>query len=296
MALPRDSLTVIVLLALTALLAACGQGDDADSDGVAVVGSTDEGGTEGENDGGEADGDDADADDGAEAGDGESSDDSSTSTSTPAAGPDEDDDASLPGDPFDIGPPAGDQLDVVGVRHDDVLNFRERPDASAPIVDTAAPASTTPRVVSSGEGRLLANSAWWKVTVDGQTAWANFRFLGMLGPTDDVFVDLADSLSSTSAPTVEELIEDIAASRASGPEPTVEMVTSIAGLDANGAEVTVDVLGIGDDAVKGERLLLTFDLTFDDPDAADREVEAYELVGAQRTVICSRGRTGDACS
>jgi hypothetical protein len=287
------SIGIALLFAITAAATGCGQDDDANGDGVAVVdgsGSStssggDDGGTGDDSDGGSGDDDD---------GTGDGSDGSTTSSSTSAGDPG-DDDPSLPGDPFDIGPPAGSALDVVGVRYDDVLNFRERPDPSAPIVDTAAPESSTPEVVSEGGGRLLSRSAWWKVTVDGEEAWANFRFLGMLGATDDIIDELIADLPSTTAPTVDALVDDIAESRGSGPVPTVELVTPVEGLDAGGAQVTIDVLGIGDDALKGERILLTFDLVFDDPDASDREVEAYEVVGALRTIICGRGISGEAC-
>ncbi len=296
------AVSVLALVAAGALTACADEG----STGVAVVDGTggDEPGSADGGDGG-AEGDSSDgADDDAGGGgagasgpadtDGDNGDDASDVTATSAAA--SADDRSLPGEPFEIGPPAGERLDVVGVRHDDVLNFREGPSPSSPIVDTVAPQSVSPAITSSGEGRLLTRSAWWKVTVGGETAWANFRFLGTLGATDDVFDDLAAALPSTSAATVEALIDDIAQSRAGGPEPAVELVTPLSGLDADGAEVTVDVIGIGDDAVKGERFLLTFDLTFDDPDAADREVVSYELVGARRTVICGRGLTGDACT
>jgi hypothetical protein len=287
------------VLGVALVAAGCGQSDEI-GEGVAVVeGSTpsattaDDGsdGASGSEGGGDRAGSDGeDGEDGAPSG---NTDESASSSSRTEGGQQ---DGTLPGDAFDIGPPAESVLDVVGVRYDDVLNLRERPDPSSPIVDTAAPASTTPKIVSTGEGRLLSRSAWWRVTVGGDEAWANLRFLGMLGATDDAFDELAASIPSTSAPTVEEIIDDIAETRASGPEPTVELVTPIEGLDATGAQVTIDVLGIGDDAVKGERYLLTFGLTFDDPDATDREVVAYELVGALGTVICGRGVTGEACS
>ena len=297
----RLRLLLVALSALAIVGAASGCSDDA-STGVAVVDSTDDG-TEAADGSGDGQGDSEDSGDGVEGtgaddgatGAGEGDDAAAGDTATTATASAESDEP-LPGDPFEIGPPRGERLDVVGVRYDDVLNFRERPDPSAPIVDTVAPETTEPAIVSSGEGRLLARSAWWKVTVGGEPAWANFRFLGSLGPIDDAFDDLAASLPSTSAPTVEELIDEIAQARAGGPEPEVELVTPVQGLDADGAEVTIDVIGIGDDAVKGERFLLTFDLTFDDPNATDPEVVSYELVGALRTVICGRGLSGEVCT
>lgn len=288
----RIALAVLFSFAIAGPTAACS--DDASS-GVAVVDSGDEAGSAGPDGTGEATkgdgtGPESDRDDGGAGEDGDGSggegEDGDTEEPEPATtARSTSGDGSLPGDPFEIGPPAGERLDVVGVRHDDVLNFRERPDPSAPIVDTAAPKSTSPAIVSSGEGRLLTGSAWWKVTVGGEPAWANFQFLGTLGVTDDVLDDLAASLPATSAPTVEDLIDDIAQARAAGPEPDVAFVTPVEGHDGGEAQVTIDVIGIGDDAVKGERFVLTF----------DREVESVELIGAMRTVICGRGLSGRAC-
>lgn len=233
---------------------------------------------------------DTDTDIGTDSTDGTDDDDTTIDTEPPAT----DDD--LPGEPFDIGPPAGSQVDVVGVRYGDVLNFRVSPDPRAAIVDTVAPLATSPAVVSSGGGRLFTRSAWWEVTVGGEEAWANAAFLGMLGRTDDVFDEIEAVLPSTEAPTVEELGEAIGETRASGPVPRVELVTPVEGLDAAGAEVTIDVIGLGDDALKGERLRLTLDLLFDDADAADPEIVGYRLVGAMQTLICWRGVSDGLCA
>ncbi len=212
----------------------------------------------------------------------------STTTETTGAA-EADDEPTLAGEPFDIGPPIGQVLAVVGVAHDDVLNFRMGPDPSADLVDTVAPGATSPQIVSSGGGRLLPNAAWWQVTVDGQEAWANLAYLGMLGVSDDALDELLTAGPGETAPTIEAYVDALAASRAAGPEPRTELVTPVEGLDADGATVTVDVIGLGDDAVKGERYVLTFSITFDDPDDPSREPISYTLVGAERTVICGRG-------
>lgn len=104
---------------------------------------------------------------------------SATTATTAAKSPSTTTTTANVGGPFDIGPAAGSTMDVVGVAYDDVLNFRSDHDASSSIVDTAAPFSTSPAIVSSGAGWLLPSSAWWNVTVDGVNAWANFRYLAM---------------------------------------------------------------------------------------------------------------------
>ena len=195
-------------------------------------------------------------------------------------------DVVLPGDYFDIGPQAGESMDVVSVRYDDVLNFRVWPDPLASIVNTAAPQSTSPLVISRGEGRLLERSAWWKVTIDGEEAWANFAFLGVLGRTEDVLAELEGGLASTEAVSVEVLVSAIANSRADGPVPTVTYVTEIETVFDGDMRVTIDVVGLGDDALKGERLTLTVESTG----------SGYRLKAAERTLICGRGvAEGGAC-
>ncbi|MEL7157140.1 MAG: hypothetical protein AAFN30_11125 [Actinomycetota bacterium] len=194
----------------------------------------------------------------------------------------------LAGDPFDIGPGQGDRLDVVGVAHDDELNFRVLPDAGSTIVDAVAPQATSPVVISQGEGRLLTRSAWWHVTVGGQDAWANFSFLGMLGGTDDVFDELSAQLGVIEEANLDDLVAAIASVRGSdGPEPRVTYVTDP---DAGSGrrEVVVDIIGYGDDALKGERFTLT---VTDAGDAGD----GVRLIAAEATLICGRGVSGEAC-
>ncbi|MCP3992150.1 MAG: hypothetical protein GY724_23970 [Actinomycetia bacterium] len=274
----KRSLALLSLVAALGLIAS-GCGDDKGSADTSTD-TTDTGGT---------------ADSTSEDGQGSDDDDSdvsstssteTTSTSAADGGTASTDDVPLPGDPFDIGPPAGEQLDVVSVGHDDVLNFRTRPEASAPIVDTVAPLSNTPAVLSSGEGRLFDSSAWWKVTVGGQEAWANFAFLGTLGRTDDILEDLEAGPASTEATTIEAIVTSVAASRSGGPEPRVTYMRPITSVGGGGMAATVDVVGLGDDAVKGERFVFMFESVG----------TGYRLEGAERTVICGRGATdGGLC-
>ena len=194
-----------------------------------------------------------------------------------------DPDPALPGTPLDNGPQAGEQLDVISIRHDDVLNFRTGPDPSASLVDTAVPQALSPVVVSSGEGRQVDSSIWWKVTVDGQEAWANFAYLGMLGRSDDVLDELRASSASTEGETVQDVVASIAASRAEGLTPRVTYLTPVVGVRASDRLLTVDVVTVVDSAQKGERFELRFEPVED----------GFRLTGAERTLICGRGVTSE---
>ncbi len=280
----------MVVAALVLALAACGDGEvqgEATSTGDVGAGTDGDGEPTGTTDPGE------DTTDGPDGGaDGEPEDASTTgSTAAPdGADPDgADSDEPLPGDPFDIGPPAGERLDVVGVAHDDVLNFRARPNVASPVRATVAPLADQPVVLSQGQGRLLVRSAWWFVTVDGQELWANVAFLGMLGESRDVFGELDGQLDELQATSVAALAGDIAGARAGGgPEPTITFASDPAG-GSGSRQVVVDILGYGDDALKGERFTLT--LTDDGVDPGF----ALRLVAARAEPICGRGVSNGAC-
>lgn len=203
----------------------------------------------------------------------------STGATTGAGGNGDGDGEPLPGQPFDIGPGEGQVMAVVGVRHDDVLNLRSRPDPEAAIVATAAPLAGTPEIRSAGEGRLLDPGAWWKLTVGGQEAWANLRFVAALGTSDDLLAELSGQLGSLEAATIDDLVAAIADARGSEDPPsrTVEVAPPTP------TSRTFDLLDLGDDAIRGERIAITVD-------AGDGQVT---LVAAERTLICSRGVSDD---
>lgn len=63
-------------------------------------------------------------------------------------------------------------------------------------------------------------------------------------------------------------------------------------VDAQGGEAIIDVIGLGDDAVKGERIVITYRFVFDDVSLPNPTVIAVELMSANATAICGRGATG----
>ncbi|MFD1794795.1 SH3 domain-containing protein [Paracoccus aurantiacus] len=63
-------------------------------------------------------------------------------------------------------------FDVAGVAADDVLNIRQTPSASAPIVATLAPNATHVEVVG-----LDRSGQWGQVNTGEQSGWVSMRFL-----------------------------------------------------------------------------------------------------------------------
>ncbi|HEX7134521.1 MAG TPA: SH3 domain-containing protein [Iamia sp.] len=182
----------------------------------------------------------------------------------------------LPGEPTDIYPYEGAHLGVVGVAAGDTLNVRSGPGTEFDVVAELNPLSQEP--TATGQNRTLGDgSLWVEVTVGDETGWVNGAFVAEPGAV----VDITDDVGDLSAPTMEALAEAVAATRVfegEGPTPTV---TIVAGPD--GGAVTVDVLGLADDAQKGERLLVL----------GLEGADGFTAMVVESVALCARGVTDD---
>ncbi len=187
----------------------------------------------------------------------------------------------LPGEPIDIGPGAGQVLGVVGVPSGDVLNVRAAPGADQRIVAKLDPLADD--VVATGAARQLAQSIWHEVTAEGVTGWANRAFLAWLGGTDDVTAQIIDTLGERpSAETMLDLGRIVAEARASD-QPPSRITVTVAPTAGDLGEITYDVVGMGDDSVFGERLHVF-----------GRQLgQGFSLASVERTHLCARGVTDD---
>ncbi len=202
---------------------------------------------------------------------------SSSTSSTSAASTS----TTLPGEPFDIVPPNGTPLAVVGVSFDDVLNVRAGPGTSFEIVARLAPTAT---MLSTGEARLLPGSIWYQVSTGSTTGWVNSSFTGQLGAVDDVTSGIVASLGEI--PTAASMLElgRIAAEARASVEPVSRITVTVAPTSGDLGEVTYDVVGIGDDAVLGERLHV-----FGQPDGGG----GFSLMAVESQILCGRAVTDD---
>ena len=201
---------------------------------------------------------------------------SETTTTTSSSG--------LPGEPIDFGPNQGDILAVIGVAHDDVLNLRAKPGASQEIVAGIPP--TYADLVALGETRQLPGAMWIAVDYGTRTGWVNLRYIGYLGVTTDETATIEANLGST--PTAETMLElgRIVAESLASDEPASDIVVSVAPSVGDLGEVTYDVIGLGDDAVRGLRLHV-FGQPID---------EGFSLKTVEMTTLCGRGADADgAC-
>ncbi|HEY6628442.1 MAG TPA: hypothetical protein VI193_05640 [Acidimicrobiia bacterium] len=187
----------------------------------------------------------------------------------------------LPGDPIDFGPAEGDVLGVIGVAHDDVLNLRAVPGADQAILVGIPPLFSD--LIALGSTRQLAASMWIEVDYSGLTGWVNLRFIAYLGATSDVTADVVSSLGETPvAPTMPEL-GLLVAEHLVADNPDASFVMSGPATVGDLGEVTYDIVGFGDDSVRGTRIHV-FGEPVDD---------GFALNAVEATPFCSRGVTPD---
>ncbi len=201
------------------------------------------------------------------------------------------------GEPLDFAPAAGTPLMVVGVAHDDVLNFRVDPDPQATILTAAAPLVEAD-IVSAGAAWSHPTGVWWMVTVDGQTAWANQRYLAAAGGTFDVSAEVLADLDGAEYEVLLDAGMAAAGTRVNGggPEPRFVQANEALLFDDRGW-ITIDVLDLGDDSVKGERLLVTVETIFDEDsgEPGAQDVLGVRVVSVEVTPLCGRGESDGFC-
>lgn len=188
----------------------------------------------------------------------------------------------LRGDPVDMGPSAGAILGVIGVRHDDVLNLRAGPGADEPIIGRISP--NYDNLVALGETRSLP-AFWTKVRYEGTEGWVNMSYLAYLGSVDDITSQVIDHFGeSPEASTMAELGQMIAEALASD-DPPSDVVNTVEESVGDLGEVTFDVVGLGDDAVRGIRLHVF----------AENLEGHFQLRTVEQTLFCdpARGVTDD---
>jgi hypothetical protein len=187
----------------------------------------------------------------------------------------------LPGELIDFGPARGDILAVIGVAHDDVLNLRSAPGADQDIVGEIPPLHAD--LTALGQTRQLPGSMWIAVEFDGADGWVNFSFVAYLGSTTDATASIVSNLGETpSADTMLDLGLIIARSLASE-EPESDLVVTVAPTLGDLGEVTYDVIGLADDAVRGLRVHV-FGQPGDD---------GFTLRTVEMTALCGRGADVD---
>lgn len=188
----------------------------------------------------------------------------------------------LPGEPIDFGPADGDVLMVIGVAHDDVLNLRAAPGADRPILAGIPP--TYDRLVAEGDTRDLSPGFWIEVDYDGTVGWVSLSFVAYEGAVTDQTSTVVSELGERpSEQTMTELAEVVAEVFDSDEEPESDIVQVTTASSGDLAEITYDVIGLGDDSVRGFRLHVF----------AEESANGLTLRSVEVTTLCGRGVTDD---
>lgn len=188
----------------------------------------------------------------------------------------------LPGERLEIFPYEGVTLSVVGVAADDKLNVRSGPGVSFAVVFELEPLAAG--VTATGHNRSIeGGGVWGEIRSANRTGWANTSFLLQPGRTDDVTSQvLARASSRPRAETMAQLGRTVARTRASdSPRSRITVVDGPTSGDLS--EITVDVIGLGDDSIGGERLKV-----FAEPASSGA---GFSLRRVEGTLLCSRGVT-----
>lgn len=206
-----------------------------------------------------------------------------TTTSEPPSTTAPSDGNDLPGEVIDLYPYEGASLAVVGVDRDDVLAVRAGPGTDFEVVHELSPLDTD--VMATGHNRQVDGTIWAEIDKDGHRGWANVTYLLHLGTTDDITDQLADSAGELPAgETMLDVAEAVVALRATEEPPSRFAVIEDPEVGDLGS-VTVDVIGMADDALGGERLHILAE-----PVPAG---EAFVVQSVERLTLCSRGVTDD---
>ena len=194
----------------------------------------------------------------------------------------------MPGEPFDfLVPLEGEVVGVVGVAFDDILELHELPGENTPLIGELP--NLTDDAVGTGEGRELPASIWWKIQWNGLEGWVGSGFMARIGATVDFTNDLIQLNGNSDPGGAETMLEfgQIIADIVASEEPPSRVVVVVPP-DTSGdlGEITMDVVNIGDDALKGYRLHI-----FADP--AEPADAGWVLRSVEATLLCSRGVTDD---
>lgn len=204
---------------------------------------------------------------------------STTSTTSEPTTTGDPEPGALPGEVIEIFPYEGAAMAVVGVEADDVLNVRAGPGVDFDVVATLDPLSDGEAVATGTNRQLDGGAIWAEVEIGDAAGWANTAFLLQRGVTDDVTASLYPPEADVpSAETLTDLAEIVAAELASE-EPPTEVVVVDGPTVADLGEITVDVVGVPDDATGAFRLHIF----------AEEGDEEFVLRTVERTDMCRRG-------
>lgn len=169
------------------------------------------------------------------------------------------------------GPPV---LSVVGIGHDSNLNLRDAPEGQ--VIGRLDSQATG--IVPTGSTRSQSGTIWLEVQAEENVGWVSSAYVAPLGTTFDATPQIVAILGeSPSAETLSGLGRLVANAVASeDPEPRIRISEApVAGVVSG---ITMDVVGLADDSVRGLRLRVFAQ--------ASEGGDGYTLRNVEGTVMC----------
>ena len=217
----------------------------------------------------------------------------------------------LPGAPSEFGPSAGAGLAVVGVAYNSTLNVRDVPNGEViarlsnlmdgvrdPVLLVRAADSDAivvrldllQGVVATGNTRQLTTTVWHEFQFGEAVGWSSSAFLAPLGAQRDATAEVVEALGGIpTADTLEDLGLQIAGVfSSSGEVQSRTTISSRPGVFEAVGDITVDVVGLPDDAVRGYRISIAADAGAEDWTQADPGPFTLRFAGV--TPICDAYR------
>ena len=206
-------------------------------------------------------------------------------TEAPTTTADESTPEDWPGEETELFARADSTMSVIKVEADDVLNIRSGPGPKFDIMATLAPDGAA---TATGKAWIVSDTFWYEVTADETTGWVASSFVAYLGKTDDATAEVDPDGEGIAAETLLDLGLKIAKTQSN--EETPPTITTIDGPTLNGTsgDITVDLIGLGDDALLGYRLTIS---ATEDPSG-----ESFTMDSVERTLICLRGLVDQICA
>lgn len=165
-------------------------------------------------------------------------------------------------------------LSVVGIGHDSNLNLRDAPEGQ--VVGRLGSQATD--IVPTGTTRSQSGTIWLEVQVEDTVGWVSSEYVAPLGTTFDatpqIVTILGDSPSAETLTGLGRLVANAIATE--DPEPRIRISGApVAGVVSG---ITMDVVGLPDDSVRGLRLRVFAQ--------ASEGGDGYTLRNVEGTVMC----------
>ena len=188
----------------------------------------------------------------------------------------------LPGRSYDRGPGTGQKLAVIGVAAGRSIPVQAAPGPGQKVLSTVT--TQVKGVVAAGRARLVvpaggSATVWVQARVGGVTGWIAGGNLATPAATVDLTAEVITRLGSRPVDaTMLDLGMHVARAYVST-EPPSTITVVVAPTVGDLGEITLDVVGLGDDSVAGQRLHVS-----GSPGQA-----SFTLQSVEATALCYRG-------